>query len=121
MVMTQDQGNRFVRDLVPEAAPLIFLHHWGAPRTCAKDGAAAFPCRVDNGAQGDHLASHDVTVPPFHGEHARLNRWIAARRAKKGCGERRAPLLRRAGGVGGVAPPAARRLFASGFCSSRAR
>ena len=41
MVMTQDQGNRFVRDLVPEAAPLIFLHHWGAPRTCAKDGAAA--------------------------------------------------------------------------------
>ena len=79
MVMTQDQGNRFVRDLVPEAAPLIFLHHWGAPRTCAKDGAAAFPCRVDNGAQGDHVASHDVTVPPFHGEQARLNRWIADR------------------------------------------
>ena len=79
MVMTQDQGNRFVRDLVPEAAPLIFLHHWGAPRTCAKDGAAAFPCRVDNGAQGDHVAAHDVTVPPFHGEQARLNRWIADR------------------------------------------
>lgn len=66
IVMTQDQGNRFVRDSVPEAAPLIMIHHWGAPSGV----------RVDRGAQGDHRAAHDITVPPFHGEQARLNRWI---------------------------------------------
>ena len=33
VVMTQDQGNRFVRQSVPEAQPLIMIHHWGAPRS----------------------------------------------------------------------------------------
>ena len=58
MVMTQDQGNRFVRQTVPEATPLILIHHWGAPRSCIVDGSG----------QGDHIVGHDITVPPFHGE-----------------------------------------------------
>ena len=33
MVMTQDQGNRYVRVQVPESAPLMMIHHWGAPPT----------------------------------------------------------------------------------------
>ena len=66
MVMTQDQGNRFVRQSVPEASPLILIHHWGAPRNVI----------VDNSAQGDHRLGHDITVPPFHGEQVRLNRWL---------------------------------------------
>ena len=69
VVMTQDQGNRFVRQSVPEAAPLIMIHHWGAPRSCIVDGSG----------QGDHLVGHDITVPPFHGEQARLNRWLPAK------------------------------------------
>ena len=66
LVMTQDQGNRFVRESVPEADGLILIHHWGAPRSVL----------VDGGAQGDHRLGHDITVPPFHGEQARLNRWM---------------------------------------------
>ena len=66
MVMTQDQGNRFVRQTVPEANPLILIHHWGAPRSCIVDGSG----------QGDHMVAHDITVPPFHGEQVRLNRWL---------------------------------------------
>ena len=68
MVMTQDQGNRFVRDIVPEAKPLILIHHWGAPKSVI----------VDSSAQGDHRVGHDITVPPFHGEQTRLNRWLPA-------------------------------------------
>ena len=67
IVMTQDQGNRYVRQQVRESDPLIMIHHWGAP--------AQEPL-VDGGAQGDHRPGHDVTVPPFHGEQARLNRWM---------------------------------------------
>jgi len=66
VVMTQDQGNRFVRQQVPEAVPLIMIHHWGAPRHVI----------VDASAQGDHKPGHDITVPPFHGEQVRLNRWL---------------------------------------------
>ena len=68
MVMTQDQGNRFVRSTVKEAEPLILIHHWGAPKTCI----------VDHSGQGDHIVGHDITVPPFHGEQVRLNRWLPA-------------------------------------------
>ena len=50
--MTQDQGNRFVRQSVPEAKPLILIHHWGAPRHVV----------VDSSAQGDHIVGHDITV-----------------------------------------------------------
>ena len=64
--MAQDQGNRFVRESVGEAEGLILIHHWGAPRSVL----------VDGGAQGDHRIGHDITVPPFHGEQARLNRWM---------------------------------------------
>ena len=67
MVMTQDQGNRFVRQSVPEATPLMLIHHWGAPKKCI----------VDASSQGDHIPGHDLTVPPFHGEMARLNRWLS--------------------------------------------
>ena len=72
--MTQDQGNRFVRSSVPESAPLIMIHHWGAPKTVI----------VDGGAQGDHMVGHDMTVPPFHGEQVRA----AKRREgpRVGCG-----------------------------------
>ena len=42
--MTQDQGNRFVRD-GPEAAPLIFLHHWGAPRSVRRRRRSASTMR----------------------------------------------------------------------------
>ena len=66
MVMTQDQGNRFVRDTARETEPLILIHHWGAPRSVL----------VDGGAQGDHRVRHDITVPPFHIEQGRLNRWL---------------------------------------------
>ena len=73
IVMTQDQGNRFVRQSVPEAAPLIMIHHWGAPSNVI----------VDHSAQGDHIVGHDITVPPFHGEQVRLNRWIGLSQASK--------------------------------------
>ena len=58
---------RYVRQTVAEAEPLILIHHWGAPRHSPL---------VDGGAQGDHRLGHDLTVPPFHGEQARLNRWM---------------------------------------------
>jgi len=67
MVMTQDQGNRFVRAQVPESAPLMMIHHWGAPPDRAL---------VDGAPQGDHRKGQDLCVPPFHGEQAKLNRWI---------------------------------------------
>ncbi|KAL1511476.1 hypothetical protein AB1Y20_006274 [Prymnesium parvum] len=70
MVMPQDQGNRYVRASVREAEPLMMIHHWGAPRS--------FPL-VDRDGQGDHRPGHDLTVPPFHGEMAKMNRWIAAK------------------------------------------
>ena len=78
MVMTQDQGNRYVRAQVPEAEPLILIHHWGAPRSVL----------VDRDGQGDHRPGHDLTVPPFHGEQAKLNRWLPARHNSNmgGCG-----------------------------------
>jgi len=66
--MTQDQGNRFVRQQVPESRPLIMLHHWGAPASV----------KVDSDGQGDHVAGKDFCVPPFHGEQARMNRWLPA-------------------------------------------
>ena len=46
VVMTQDQGNRYVRQQVPESAPLLMIHHWGAPASV----------RVDNEGQGDHVS-----------------------------------------------------------------
>ena len=64
MVFTQDQGTRYVREQVPEAGPLILIHHWGAPGSVL----------VDKGGQGDHRPRHDLVVPPFHGEQAKLNR-----------------------------------------------
>ena len=66
MVMTQDQGTRFVRREVPEAARLIVVHHWGAPATVV----------VDREAQGDHIVRQDIVVPPFHGQQAEMNRWL---------------------------------------------
>jgi hypothetical protein len=66
IVMTQDQGNRFVRESVRESTPLIMIHHWGAPASV----------KVDGQGQGDHKVGFDITVPPFHGEQARLNRWM---------------------------------------------
>ncbi|KAL3905618.1 MAG: hypothetical protein SGPRY_010853, partial [Prymnesium sp.] len=67
VVMTQDQGNRYVRSSVPEADPLIMIHHWGAP------GGSPL---VDGQGQGDHRPGHDLTVPPFHIEMAKMNRWL---------------------------------------------
>ena len=48
------------------------IHHWGAPPDRAL---------VDKQPQGDHRAGQDLCVPPFHGEQAKLNRWIPKRRS----------------------------------------
>lgn len=66
LVFTQDQGNRFVRSLVPQATPLIHVHHWGAPRTVLVDGTP----------MGDHLPGRDITTPPFHEGQRKMNRWF---------------------------------------------
>ena len=61
---------------MPEASPLILIHHWGAPKHVI----------VDSSAQGDHIVGHDITVPPFHGEMSRLNRWLSAKVKGEGGG-----------------------------------
>ena len=73
LVMTQDQGNRFARNAVRNAArptdvmgDVIMLHHWGAPTSVL----------VDKGPQGDHRVGHDICVPPFHGQQVHMNRWL---------------------------------------------
>ena len=68
MVMTQDQGTRFVRREVPGAARLIVIHHWGAPATVVVDGEA----------QGDHIVGQDIVVPPFLDwvGLTEMNRWL---------------------------------------------
>ena len=96
MAFTQDQGNRYVRRQVPEAAPLILIHHWGAPKTVL----------VDKDGQGDHVPAHDITVPPFHGEQAKLNRWLPRKlnAAAADCAHRPAAERRRAARRCGMHP-----------------
>ena len=43
IVMTQDQGNRYVRATVPESDPLIMIHHWGAPAKVVVDSPHPHP------------------------------------------------------------------------------
>ena len=66
LVFSQDQGNRFVRSLVPQSKNIIHIHHWGAPSQV----------QVDDSPIGDHIVGHDITTPPFHEGQAKMNRWF---------------------------------------------